>query len=59
LLIQSQFGIGHSCRVLAAAGQQRDENDHQKNGRWQSQMTIMSCSAAFENPGVTPLPHAG
>ena len=47
LLIQSQFGIGHGCRVLAAARQQPGENRHQKNGRYQSQMTIMSCSAAF------------
>ena len=42
LRIQSQFGIGHLGRIFAAAGQQSGHAHHQKNGRYSTQVTIMS-----------------
>lgn len=40
--VQSQFGIGHLGGIFAAAGQQSGHCDHQKNGRYSAQVTIMS-----------------
>ena len=42
LCIQSQFGIGHLGGIFAAAGQQSGDCHHQKNGRYSTQVTIMS-----------------
>jgi hypothetical protein len=50
LYIQSQFGIGHFGWIFAATGQQSNHCHHQKNGRYSTQVTIMSLAWHFENP---------
>jgi hypothetical protein len=42
LRIQSQFSIGHLGGIFAATGQQSGDCHHQKNGRYSTQVTIMS-----------------
>jgi hypothetical protein len=47
LCIESQFNIGHLGGIFSAAGQQSGDYRHQKNGRYSTQVTIMSVSVAF------------
>jgi hypothetical protein len=47
LCIQPQFGIGHLGGIFAATGQQSGHCRHQKNGRYSTQVTIMSVAWRF------------
>ena len=61
LRVQSQFSIGHLGGISAAAGQQTSHGHHQKNGRYSTQVTIMSVAWRFAKPLEQLLPpsHAG
>ena len=48
--IQTQFSIGLLFRIFAATSQEQQKNSKRKDGRYSSQVTIMFCSGAFENP---------
>jgi hypothetical protein len=50
LCIQSEFSIGHLGGIFATARQQSGHYRHQKNGRYSTQVTIMSVAWRFENP---------
>jgi len=56
LCIQPQFSIGHLGAIFAATGQQSGNCRHQKNGRYSTQVTIMSVAWPFAKPLEQLLP---
>ena len=56
LRVQSQFSIGHLGGIFAATGQQSGDCHHQKNGRYSTQVTIMSVAWPFAKPLEQLLP---